>query len=203
MSRKLEQEVKFYIQVLPKLEERVRELGGVEKQSRVRERNLRFDTPLHELSGGFRVLRLRRDKKNRLTYKGKSDPTREVSARSELEVEVSDLETTKAILEALGYEVMVEYEKYRSAYMMGNVEISLDEMPFGNFTEIEGPDTDSIRKTAEKLGLDWDTRCKLSYLTLFYDLKDKMGLDMENLTFDAFEDLKITAEDLNLLPADS
>jgi len=203
MSRKLEQEVKFYIQDLAGLEERIRKLGGTEKQGRVLERNLRFDTPRRDLSAGFRVLRLRQDEKTRLTYKGQSDPTREVSARTELEVEVSDLKTTKSILEALGYEVMVIYEKYRKAYMIGDVEISLDEMPFGNFTEVEGPDTDSIRKTAEKLGLNWNARSKLSYLTLFYNLKNKMGLEMDNLSFKAFEDVQVTAEDLNLAPADS
>lgn len=203
MSRKLEQEVKFYIHDLAKLEERIRGLGGVEKQDRVLERNLRFDTPLRDLSARYRVLRLRQDEKIRLTYKGQSDPTREVSARSELEVEVSDLETAKAILEALGYEVMVEYEKYRKAYMLGDVEISLDEMPFGIFTEVEGPDTDSIRETAEKLGLDWGVRCKLSYLSLFYDLKEKMGLKMDDVTFKAFEHVRVSAEDLNLMPADT
>ena len=160
------------------------------------ETNLRFDTPDRRLSTSFQALRLRKDKVIRLTWKGAGDPTGEVSAREELEVEVSDLETTRAILEGLGFEVMLIYEKYRSAYMLGDVEISLDKMPFGNFCEIEGPDVASIRNTAELLGLDWKKRSKLSYLALFSNLKTKLGLGLRDLTFENFKNIRVNKIDL-------
>ena len=196
MSRKLEQEVKFYLSDPKAFEARLVSLGERLKQPRILEINLRFDTPGRLLSSSFQALRLRQDKLCRLTWKGANDPTGEVSAREELEVEVSDLDTARAILEGLGFEVMLVYEKYRSAWMLGDVEISLDEMPFGNFCEVEGPDTESIRGASEQLGLDWERRSTLSYLALFNNLKEKLGLNMRDLTFDAFKDIKVNPGDL-------
>ncbi|HUV15206.1 MAG TPA: class IV adenylate cyclase [Pelolinea sp.] len=201
MGSKLEQEVKFYLNNLKALEEKLISLGAALKQPRTHEVNLRFDTPDRRLSGTFQVLRLRKDEKIRLTYKGASDPTREVSAREELEVEVSDFATAQAILESLGYEVMVMYEKFRSAFFLDGVEISLDEMPLGNFCEIEGADTHSIQQCAERLGLDWELRSKLSYLALFNIARQSLNLEATNLSFEAFEGVNLTSEDIGLVPA--
>ena len=198
MSRKLEQEVKFFLNDPKAFEARLVSLGARLKQPRILEINLRFDTPDRRLSSSFQTLRLRQDKVCRLTWKGANDPTGEVTAREELEVEASDLETTRAILEGLGFEVMLVYEKYRSAWMLEDVEISLDEMPFGNFCEVEGLDTESIRGVAEKLDLDWAKRSTLSYLALFNNLKEKLGLNMRDLTFDTFKDIEANPRDLGL-----
>lgn len=196
MSHKLEQEVKFYLNDQKAFEERLISAGARLKLPRSLEINLRFDTPDRRLSSSFQALRLRQDKICRLTWKGAGDPAGEVSAREELEVEVSDLGTTRAILEGLGFEIMLVYEKYRSAYMLGDVEISLDEMPFGNFCEVEGPDIESIRKSAEMLGLAWVNRSTLSYLALFNNLKIKLGLSLRDLTFEAFKDIGVNPGDL-------
>ena len=91
---------------------------------------------------------------------------------------------------------MLVYEKYRSAYMLGEVEISLDEMPFGNFCEVEGPDIESIKNTATLLDLDWEKRSTLSYLALFNNLKVKLGLAMRDLTFENFKEIKVTQQDI-------
>lgn len=196
MSRKLEQEVKFFLNDPKAFEVGLISSGARLRQPRILEINLRFDTPDRRLSSSFQVLRLRQDKVCRLTWKGAGDASGEVSAREELEVGVSDLDTARAILESLGFEVMLVYEKYRSAWMLGDVEISLDEMPFGNFCEVEGADTESIREAAEKLGLNWEKRSTLSYLALFNNLKEKLGLSMRDLTFDIFKDIKVEHRDL-------
>ena len=196
MSRKVEQEVKFYLNNPRAFEEQLISSGARLKFERCLEINQRFDTPDRRLSSSFQALRLRQDKNCRLTWKGAGDPAGEVSAREELEVEVSDLYTARAILEGLGFELMLVYEKYRSAYMLGDVEISLDEMPFGNFCEVEGPDIDSIKGATELLGLDWEKRSTLSYLALFTNLKEKLGLIMRDLTFETFKDIKVQHQDL-------
>ena len=196
MSHKLEQEVKFFLNDLKAFEERLIACGAHLKLERSLEINLRFDTPDRRLSSSFQVLRLRQDKICRLTWKGAGDPAGEVSAREELEVEVSDLDTARAILEGLGFELMLVYEKYRSAYMLGDVEISLDDMPFGNFCEVEGPDIQSIKNTATLLDLDWDKRSALSYLALFNNLKEKLGLTIRDLTFENLKGITVTRQDL-------
>jgi len=201
-GNKIEQEVKFYLGKPAQLEERLNVLGADLIQPRTYERNLRLDTPDRRLSRAFQVLRLRLDAKVRLTFKGASDPQQDVSARQEIEVAVSDLKAAREILEALGFEVITVYEKYRAAYQLLNCEVSLDEMPFGHFCEIEGPDADSIHACALALGLDWESRSKLSYLALFASLKERLGLAMPALTFEAFEGIEVTPNILGLNPSD-
>jgi adenylate cyclase class 2 len=77
--------------------------------------------------------------------------------RRELEVTVDDFEAAR-LLEALGYKVMLMYEKYRADYRLDGVMITLDEMPYGNFTELEGLDAASIQAVAKETDLDWETR---------------------------------------------
>lgn len=201
-GNKIEQEVKFYLGNLDLLEERLNLLGAELIQPRTYERNLRFDTPDRRLSSAYQVLRLRLDAQVRLTYKGASDPNGDVSARQEIEVVVSDLKAAREILEALGFEVITVYEKFRAAYQLLNCEVSLDDMPFGHFCEIEGPDGDSIHACALALGLDWEARSKLSYLALFAALKERLGLTMPDLTFEAFNDIELPPKDVGLIPAD-
>ncbi len=202
MPEKIEKEAKFYIRDLKKIERQIKDLGGVVIQSRVFESNLRFDTHDRELSASYQVLRLRHDTRARLTYKGPADPNSEVSARLEYEMEISDLATGRRILEALGYEIVTIYEKYRASYSLDNVEISLDEMPFGKFMEIEGADAQQIRQMAVKLNLKWENRSSLSYLRIFTQVKERLGLSMRNLTFDNFSELDIQPGHLQLSYAD-
>ncbi|MCD6355934.1 MAG: class IV adenylate cyclase [Anaerolineaceae bacterium] len=199
---KIEKEAKFYIRNLKNVERIIKDLGGELTQPRTFEVNLRFDTPNRDLSNAYKVLRLRHDTRVRLTFKGPADPTSAVSARPEYEVEISDLEAGRRILEALGYEVVTIYEKYRSSYLLDRCELSLDKMPFGDFIEIEGPDAGQIHAVANKLGLQWKKRASLSYLHLFALMKENIRLAMRDLTFDNFAELTIKPEDLQLEYAD-
>jgi adenylate cyclase class 2 len=200
-TNKLEQEAKFWLSSPQQLEERLKAQGARLVQARTYELNLRFDTPDGRLSGAFQVLRLRQDQKARLTFKEAADPSSAVSSRKEIELEVSDIKTAREILEALGYYVVVTYEKYRAAYQLGKVEVSLDEMPFGNFSEIEGPDAESIHAAADRLGLDWEARSRLSYLAIFTALKDAFSLEISDLTFAAFKGQPISLEEIGLRQA--
>ena len=150
-----ELEVKFYLSDLPALRARLEAAGAQLFKPRVHEINLRFDTPSGDLTRGYRVLRLRQDSEARLTYKGPGELVDGVRSRQELEFTVSDFETARHFLEALGYEVSVMYEKYRATYTLNGVLVTLDEMPYGKFAEIEGPDGASIRKTISSYDLGW------------------------------------------------
>ena len=136
----------------------MRRIGAVLERERTHEVNYRFDTPEMTLSRQHRVLRLRQDNASILTYKGPSRTHDGVSVREEIEFEVSDFTAARQLLEAIGYQESVRYEKWRTIYVLDDLEITLDEMPFGNFTEIEGGDPLAIQHTASKLALDWSTR---------------------------------------------
>lgn len=202
MPEKIEKEAKFYIRELKKVEADLIALGARCIQPRTLEVNLRFDTPDHTLSSTFQVLRLRQDTHARLTYKGPANPNSTVSSRPEYEVEISDLETGQHILESLGYEVVTIYEKYRAAYLIDEVEISLDEMPFGDFIEIEGPSEKAIQLIANKLSMIWENRSLLSYMRIFKVLKENLGLSIRDLTFKNFSSIKVTSDILELLYSD-
>jgi adenylate cyclase, class 2 len=160
-------------------------------QSRVLERNLRFDTPDGRLGACRQVLRLRQDALAHLTFKGAAVEGQPVAIRSEIEFVVSDFAAARDFLEALGYEVRVIYEKYRASYMLDGAEISVDEMPYGLFCEIEAGNADLVKEVADRLGLKWDERITDSYLVLFDRIKTKIGLEMRDLTFDNFARIQV------------
>jgi adenylate cyclase class 2 len=176
-------EVKFLIRDLPALNNRFKELNVKLLSERTHELNYRYDTPDHHFTRQMQVLRLRQDQSATLTFKSAADPASEVSSRQEIEFEVGDFDTARRFLQALGYEVSIIYEKYRTTYQLNDCLLMLDEMPYGNFLEIEGLDAAAIRKMADSLQLNWDKRIKLSYLAVFYRLKEKYDLKASNLLF--------------------
>ncbi|WP_298006046.1 class IV adenylate cyclase [Anaerolinea sp.] len=200
----MEQEVeaKFPIRSLETVRKRLEQAGAVLEAPRVHEVNLRFDTPEGTLTRERRVLRLRRDSRAILTYKGAAQPGQEVSVRQEIEVEVSDFEAARRLLEALGYRVSTMYEKYRTTYRLNDAHVVLDEMPFGNFVEIEGENAEKIHAIASVLGLRWEARVAESYLGLFERVRQAYGLPPTCLTFEALRDVSVRFSIIGLEEAD-
>ena len=198
----LEMEVKFFLNDAPSFEQRLRSVGASMTQPRTFETNLRFDTSDLSLTKAHQVLRLRQDQAAYLTYKGPSEWGKSVAVRQEIEIEVSDFESTRLLLEALGYHINVRYEKWRTKYQLENLELDLDEMPFGHFVEIEGDDANRIERMAKMLALSWPNRVNDSYLKLFEYAKQKKHLDIHDLTFGDFKDYKLNADDLGIKPGD-
>jgi adenylate cyclase class 2 len=201
-SEDMELEVKFYLSKRKELEEKLIIQGGQLKDPRVHEINLRFDTPDQSLLNTGRLLRLRLDKRARVTYKGLGSIESGARLRQELEFTVSDFDTARAVFEALGYQVYMMYEKYRTTYKLGNLEVVLDEMPYGDFVEIEGPDGQSIQVAAQRLDLNWDARILDSYTVLFERVRAQLGIDFRDLSFENFKGLTVTPEMLGELIAD-
>jgi adenylate cyclase, class 2 len=196
-------EVKFFIRDLPAMITRLQALGAKMVSQRVLETNLRFDTPDSTITKARQALRLRKDTAAVLTFKGPSQSGDRVSIRQEIEFQVSDFESARHFLEALGYKVLVVYEKYRTTYQWNNQMITLDEMPFGNFIEIEGPDPDGIEAAAKALKLDWHERSSASYLALFYQFRAARGLSARNLTFEDLGAITALPREIGLSYADA
>jgi len=195
-------EVKYYLADLPALEARLKSLGAQLIKERVHETNLRFDLPDGSLSQTYQVLRLRQDSAPRLPYKGPSRYDQGVRVRQEIEFQVSAFRAARELFEALGYQVSMMYEKYRTTYELDGVQVTLDEMPYGNFAELEGPNPQAIQAANQRLGLDWEARVPESYTALFDLLRAVMRLDFRDLSFDNFKDLEIPPSAMNLRPAD-
>ncbi len=197
-----EAEVKFYIKDLQSLEARLRSLGAQLTQPRTFEQNLRFDTPDKELAKGSKVLRLRRDLQARLTFKGPSEDVDGVRVRKEIEFVLADFQAAQQLLLELGYLVSMQYDKYRAVYDLLGVQISLDELPYGNFLEVEGPDPATIHTISTMLGLNWEARVPESYTVLFEQIQVRLQLNFNDLIFDNFANLDLKPSDLNVIPAD-
>ncbi len=197
-----EKEVKFYLHDLEAMAARLEATGADLVRPRVLERNLRLDTADGTLSAEQRVLRLRQDDRVRVTYKDNTHTEDGVLVRTEIEFTADDLEVALKLFEALGYQVVVLYEKYRRVYRLGDVEVVLDEMPFGDFMEIEAPNTTLIEGVAQMLGLNWECRVIASYLGLFEVLKQHRDIDFRDLSFANFASLEISPDDLEVEPAD-
>ena len=200
MDREIE--VKFLLRDQAPLLRKIAELGLTCIQERVYEKNLRFDLPDGDLVSRKQVLRLRQDNQSRLTFKGPGVLEEDVLLRKEIEVVVSDFEGTKRLLEALGYQVVMMYEKYRANYQMDNLVISVDEMPFGLFVELEGESPAQLRQAAGIFGFDWDARINLSYSALLNAFNQNTGRMFRDLSFENFSDLKVNPNDLGLRFAD-
>jgi adenylate cyclase class 2 len=195
-------EIKFYVQDLNTIKTRLLELGAKQVQPRTHEYNLRFDIPAGQLTLDDKLIRLRRDTANRITYKGPGAEIDGVYHRSEVEFEVSDFNAAKAFLEALGYQVSLIYEKFRATFRFKDVMVALDELPLGNFVEIEGPDGDSILRASQELAFQWQARIAASYGSLFKTACQAMSRAPQNLTFSDFADLNVIPEHLGVEIAD-
>ncbi|GAB4448075.1 MAG: hypothetical protein OHK0041_08260 [Anaerolineales bacterium] len=201
-------EAKFYVLDLERIRRRLRALEALLIQPRVLETNIRFDLPGNGLRAEGRVLRLRQDTEARLTYKGGSVNLQGVLKRTEIEFVVEDFDRARQFLEALGYRRLFYYEKYRTTYELAqtsevSVHIMLDELPYGNFVEIEGLTAESIQAAAEQLTLKWDCAIPASYHVLFDRLCGKYPtLDPADLSFAALQGMNITAADLSIRAAD-
>lgn len=195
-------EAKFFIRDLDLLETKLKTNGAILLQPRTFEQNLRFDNAAQELSKSGQVLRLRRDIHNILTYKGVSTDDHGARSRVEIQTQVEDFEATRRLLEALGYSIIMTYEKYRREYVWNETRISLDEMPYGEFVEIEAESSAQIQNICLTLNLDWTRRVFYSYVELFSLIQEKEHLGAQNLSFEAFKDWRGNLASYGVFPAD-
>lgn len=186
----LEIEVKFYIAALKPVRDRILATGGV-STGRIFENNIRFEDINQSLIKKKFLLRLRKDRSAKLTFKSTPPAAdNQFKIRRELEVEVSDFSTMYQILELLGFHKEQTYEKWRESFVINGTHLCIDEMPYGNFLEIEG-EKENIRALAHQLGLHWEKRILPSYLKIFSMIKEKQNLSFSDLTFDNFKHVTV------------
>lgn len=182
-----ETEIKLWAADLAVIAARLAALGATLHSPRTAERNLRYDRADGSLSAQGQVLRLRQDAATRLTYKAphNADPR----TRIELEIGVSDFETTDQLLQALGFQVAWHYEKFRTTYRLHECQVMLDELPFGDFVEVEGDSITAIEAVIAQLGMADAARFTQSYSELFFSVRERLSLPFRDLTFENFRHL--------------
>lgn len=186
----LEIEVKFLLNNIKPIQKYLMDHGAVCK-GRFFESNIRFDDADSALLKNHSLLRLRKADITTLTYKSKpSVENSQFKVHNEIEVQVNDFETMKSLIESLGFHQEQIYEKWRETFIIEKTVICIDQMPFGDFVEIEG-EMKHIKDHAQAMNLEWEKRILLNYIELFDIIKKKLDLAFNDITFDNFKDIAV------------
>ena len=108
-------------------------------------------------SGYIRI----RDEGNvvRLSLKMTASWEGKISDQKEVDVEVSDFEKTKTILEASGVSFNRRQENLREEWEYGGAQITIDSWPgLDIYSEIEADSEEKVKEIALLLRLDWDKK---------------------------------------------
>lgn len=162
-GRVYETEVKLKVEDLGVVRERLGTLGARPKERVEDERDLLFRSSTNPQALEGQVLRLRlQGTEGMLTWKGTPRFEHGIKIREELQTTVSDAGTMRGILSRLGYEVRLEFSKSREYWDLRGLTVSLDELPFGSYVEIEG-DQDKLEQAVTELGLQNAERVEEGY----------------------------------------
>lgn len=135
------------------IREQLKELGAVREQPMRLMRRVVVHTP--EMSEKNAFIRVR-DEGYRTTMTYKQFDSDSVDGAKEHEITVSDFDEAISILSQGGLRYDVYQESKRENWLLGDVEIMLDEWPWLKpYIEIEGSSEDDLKDVATKLGLDW------------------------------------------------
>lgn len=178
---KVETEVKFKIDSISEMKQKLQAIKAI-FVARVFENTLRFDDAQKSLLRIGANLRLREGITTELTFKAKPDTTKGVRSSKKLTVEISDLDTMKAILEHLHYTVCQRFQKKREYWQYKDIIICIDTLPMGLFLEIEGTEKD-IAKVARLLNLDFNQRILKHYGELWEEYCKSHGIAQKNIVF--------------------
>jgi adenylate cyclase, class 2 len=184
MRSNREVEIKFRVENARSLKRKLRTAGFHVVTPRTHEMNTLYDLPGELLRNKKELLRLRKyGSEWTLTHKAGKKTGRH-SSRVELETSLGNGKKMNLILRALGYMPSFRYEKFRAEWTDGKGQIVVDEMPIGNFCEIEGPPR-WIDATAKRLGVDPSDYITKNYAGLFLEWRSENASTAEEMTFRA------------------
>ena len=179
----MEYEVRFYyntnklnelLSMLRSNEDLVENIRTYEKTIQYNHSDPKYDFYSKEIDGRFRLRISKNDKesKTKLSWKRRLNDNTSSLVNKEEEKEVNidseDFENFEYIVENVMHFTIVEsYERYRTTFTNDDIEISLDEYPFGIALEIENKSTDKnpeevVKDYVSKIGLDINDKYPLS-----------------------------------------
>lgn len=202
----MEYEVRFYYnsEELPEILKKFNLIQGLSKGNRTYEKTIqynhsdeKYDFYSKEIDGRFRlrVSLNENEKKCKLSWKRRLKDTTDGDVNKEEEKEVrinlEDFENFTFIVEnVLHFTVVESYERYRTVFENEDVEISVDEYPFGVCIEVENKSTSKnpeevVKEWVEKTGLNLKDAYRLSWDDKYQELCEEQGIEIFNeVTFD-------------------
>lgn len=201
----MEYEIRFYFPSSGK--ERLINLlssSGLTKHERNFEKTIQYDQPepersfyAPEIDGRLRIRIAagRTTKSCKISWKQRTNGTRKTKVNSEIEKEVRidahDYQNLQYIFEkVLKLKSVESYERYRTVFDNDEVEVALDEYPFGLALEIESrPNVQNpeqiITTWVERLGLQMAESYRLSWDDKYTELCREQGVEIfKHIDFD-------------------
>lgn len=166
MKTNLEQEFKFkiskeqYLNVIEFLKTNDFHYDGYNL-----ERTVRLDTNDEQNSQKGIYFRTKSGFKNTFGFKSKNISNNECNQYNECEIEIDSQEKLITILKQLNIIPIRVLEKYRMCWHKNGVIITLDELPYGLYVEIEG-EYSKIKIIAELIGFKLDESIDKTYWEL-------------------------------------
>ena len=161
--------------------EALEQLGATLRSPRAFEDNVVFDGDDGALQRGDCLLRVRtKSGRSTMTLKTPVAGVHRHKVRTEHETSVGDADAAVQILSGLGYRPRWRYQKYRTVYAIGALELCLDETPIGCFLELEGP-AEEIDTIAQRLGYGEERYLRCTYRDLCEREAERRGVPPSDL----------------------
>lgn len=202
----MEYEVRYYYNTNKK-DEIINKLNGIEgiiRKNRCYEKTMQFDHPNSnnsfynkDIDGRFRIRVTKNDmiSKCKISWKRRIKSTTDTVVNKEEEVELKinyeEYDNLMFIVNnVLKMKNVESYERYRTIYTNDEIEVAVDEYPFGIALEIENKSNSDkpeeiVKKWVEIIGLDISKSYRLSWDDKYRELCYSQGVEQYNhVTFD-------------------
>lgn len=197
----MEYELRYYFpsERLDNLIKKLKNINEIVMQDRCYEKTLQFDHPCAEMSfytkeidGRFRVRITKSDviSKCKLSWKRRLVNTRDDDVNKEEEIELNinynEYENLLFIIEnVIKMKTIESYERYRTTFINSEIEIAVDEYPFGIALEIENKSDSEepqqiVKKWVERLGMDIKKAYRLSWDDKYSELCKEQNVERYN-----------------------
>ena len=202
----MEYEVRYYFPTskLETIIKKIKKLPDLTMRSRCYEKTMQYDHPNAEMSfyskkidGRFRVRITKNDvfSKCKISWKRRIPDTKTTDVNKgeeiELTIKYDEYDNLMFLIDnVLKMKLIESYEKYRTVFTNDEIEIAVDEYPFGMALEIENKSTDKnpqevVRKWVRILELDINKAYRLSWDDKYSQLCKSQNIkQLNHVTFD-------------------
>lgn len=195
----MEYEVRYYYpiskmkeieEILSKFKELKKSLRTYEKTIQFNHCDERYNFYSKEIDGRFRfrISSNKEETKSKLSWKRRLKDTTmdDVNKEEEKEVNIEKDEVDNflyIVSNVMRFPVVESYERYRTTYSNEDIEISIDEYPFGLALEIENKSTDKdpmevVADWTKKMNLDINNSYRLSWDDKYRELCNEQGKEV-------------------------
>lgn len=163
-----EYEVKFYPVDKEAIRTKIESHGGTLEHAETKTLISAYNKSLNpQIDGDY--LRVRNEgNKVRMSIKIHAIEGGKIDDQKELDVIVSDFDTTLEILKRSGLHQTGFQEKYRETWLLNGAEVVIDTWPgLETYIEIEGRSEEDVRAIAELLGFNWNDKIITSVVEIY------------------------------------